>query len=933
MVGTPAYMAPEQVAGEPVTPAVDQYALGVVLYEMTTGELPFKGDSPLSTAAKRLTEPAPSPLVLVPDLDPRCASVLSRALARKPGDRYPSLAALVRALDGEASPVPPAPSVAEPAAPAPPPARRERRQRALAALLLVALAGTSVWAYYRVRALREKATAVRPAAARRAVAVLGLRNLSERPDAAWLSTALAEMLATELGQADDLRVVPGESVARAQLDLGIAPSESLAAAERARLRGRLGADFLVAGAYTALGGGGPLRLDLRLEDARTAETVASIAASGSEAELFRLVAEAGAGLREKLGAGGGAAARPLLPASPEAARLYAEGLDALRGFEPERGRDLLARAVELDPGNALARSALASAWGTLGFGERAASEARRAFELSSGLPEPERLMVEARYYEAAGEWGRAAELWQALWSAAPDSLEHGLASARARTEAGDAESALTVIATLRALPAPESEDPRLDLAEATAAAARAEYPRQAEAAARAAARAEALGARVLAAEALVSRAWALRNLGRFDEALAAAERARALARALGDRGGEAAAGTAAAGVLADRGDLDGARASYEAALAICRERGDRGGAARALNNLAVVLRNRGELAAARIDYEEAEAIAVETGNRRGAAYAAANVAAILADSGELDHARARLAEALATFRELADPAGTASALASLGGVERRRGELRAASAALEESLAVRRSIGQRAGEAASLAALGQVLLDGGELDAAERRFDEALALARELAQKSAEASSLAGLGELAALRDDPAAAGSRFAEALALRRAIGERAGAERLRVALARLDAERSPESAVTAAREVLAGLPAEAPVELEAAARLAWARAELARGRPADARRALEPALAGAARLGRASALEARLLAARADAGLGRRSTARAELEGVAGEAAAAGLLALEIETRLAAAGSADAAALAALAARARDAGLLALAARAGG
>lgn len=58
VVGTPAYMAPEQVAGETVTPAVDQYALGIVLFEMVTGDLPFKGETPISTAAKRLTEAA-----------------------------------------------------------------------------------------------------------------------------------------------------------------------------------------------------------------------------------------------------------------------------------------------------------------------------------------------------------------------------------------------------------------------------------------------------------------------------------------------------------------------------------------------------------------------------------------------------------------------------------------------------------------------------------------------------------------------------------------------------------------------------------------------------------------------------------------------------------------------------------------------------------
>ena len=98
--GTPAYMAPEQVEGGPVTPATDVYALGVVLYEMVTGALPFVGETPLKTAIKRLQEAPPSPRVHVPDVDPLWEKTILRCLARQPEDRFASTGEVVSALEG-----------------------------------------------------------------------------------------------------------------------------------------------------------------------------------------------------------------------------------------------------------------------------------------------------------------------------------------------------------------------------------------------------------------------------------------------------------------------------------------------------------------------------------------------------------------------------------------------------------------------------------------------------------------------------------------------------------------------------------------------------------------------------------------------------------------------------------------------------------------
>ena len=145
-LGTVGYLSPEQAAGLMATPASDVYSVGVVAFEMLTGELPFAAETPVGVAMRHVHDPAPRPSQVVPGLPPQVDPIILRALAKDPTKRWGSAGAFARALRGWRSAGPPQPVTRAPQVlAAPPPARGSLAPTIVVVILVLAALGALLW--------------------------------------------------------------------------------------------------------------------------------------------------------------------------------------------------------------------------------------------------------------------------------------------------------------------------------------------------------------------------------------------------------------------------------------------------------------------------------------------------------------------------------------------------------------------------------------------------------------------------------------------------------------------------------------------------------------------------------------------------------------------------------------------------------------------
>jgi len=747
IAGTLPYMAPEQLRGGVADARTDLWAAGAVLHEMATGKRPFsESGTPLLINAILNSNPA-RPSKTNQNIPSGMDDIILKALQKDVARRYQTASELRGDLERLAAG---APVLAE--------AKPQRVWLAAAVVVLVVVLGLA--GYFVTRKGTSGGNAAR---SRRSVAVLGFKNLGSDKNQNWLSTALSEMLTTELAAGDKLRTVPGENVARAKADLALSDAESLAAETLSKVHSILGTNLVVLGSYLDLDG--QIRVDVRVQDAAAGETVAKFSQVGTEAQLFDLVRHLGETLRNECGAGEvtleqATSIRASEPVNTEAAKLYAEGLAKLRSFDTMQARDLLTQAVGKDPAYAMAHQALAEVWSQLGYDDKAKHEAQRAFELSAGLSRQDALGIEARFREETREWTKAVDIYHSLWTVFPDDPEYGLRLASAQVSAGRGQDGLLTTDALRKIAAPMGDDPRIDLAESSAAASLSDYKRAESATERAILTAGRQGSEGLRAEALLRQCWALRNLGDPGRAKTAGQQAGEILAGVGDLRGQARSLTCVADVLADQGQLSSAQDMHERALELARKIGAQKDIAGALINLGNVQAYQQKLNESTRQYRLALALANSIGDKSDALMALDNLGVNLSQQGDFSAARKSFEDSVRTAEEIGDQAGIVEALINLGSVWYLQGDLRNAKEDLEKSIARARQLQLKSRLAMALSGLGDVLLAEDDLRGAEQSYQQSLAMRGELGEKGGMANSRASLAILALENGRPSQAES-----------------------------------------------------------------------------------------------------------------------------------------------------------------------------
>ncbi len=758
ILGTIKYMSPEQARGETPGPRSDIYSLGVMMYEIFTGRLPFSGDNELSVMMKRVHEDAPTVRSALPQFPLWLSSVVARALKRNPDERYQSAADLLRDLDRQH---------------ATRSWKRPLRSAAMAAGAVLALAGLVMGV--RWFSAPQSGTAAAPVAPVASLLVMPLRNATGEARFDWIREGLTDLLRSDLAQAKALRIAGSERVGEALAGLGIPLAEESRPASVQRIGKLVGVENVVTGSLLRAGN----RFRLEASIMRIGPTAAVpgdpivLEGEGEEA-IFSLVDDLTERIRDELHVSGGwretdQAVAEISTGSVAALGHYSEGLALSRAGNLLEAAARLEKAVEEDPAFALAHALLAQTYDRLGQGDRAMAEAAKAVETMGKTSSYEASRIRAIAASLSGDLEGAAGAYRALTEAAPNDAQAHFDLALILEEAGKLEEALPAMVRVVEL------DPRNPEAHYALGRLRAKTGDSA------AALQELTAALGIHAEAgnEAGRATVLNGIGntflridRHDDALENFNQSLEIRRRLGDQGGVRVVLGNIALIQSIKGDYDGAIVSARESLSISETIGDAIGVAKAHTYLGDIHQQAGRTTDALVEYQEGLRLAREAGDEAVLAETLGSLGFIHGVMGRYVESYFFHKEALEKKREIGDKREMTIALINVAIAEQFQGRYEEALKFYLEALSLGKEIDNRESVAVASGNTSNINEDQGRYGAALEQLAGALAIAREMEDQGLVALFLAYTGSTKLRLGDMKGADAALEEAIAIAREI-----------------------------------------------------------------------------------------------------------------------------------------------------------------
>jgi eukaryotic-like serine/threonine-protein kinase len=354
LFGTLHYLAPEQIRGQPADARSDLFSIGVILFQMATGQLPFNAEAPLLVLEK-IRDDEPEPFVARDPAFPATATrIIGRLLKKDPNDRYQSARDLLADLEDLDTPTARFPTLSRSHSSL----GRTRSRPAWSRLVLTIVAfaiGAAAIVYFNRHPAKEPQAPVAAAPPPiRSMAVLPLDNISNNTKDDFLSVGLADALVTKLQEIPSLQVRPTSAI----VNFHNRKVDTKTAAEQLHVDSVLEGHFLAAGDL--------VHVTLQLTDSRTGYNVWADTIDGKRADLIKLIDDVSsrtvAGLNQKLGVQKAGNASEARSSSPRAYEEYlrARALNgSLLPAEHQAEEAALRRAIAIDPNFAAAYADLA----------------------------------------------------------------------------------------------------------------------------------------------------------------------------------------------------------------------------------------------------------------------------------------------------------------------------------------------------------------------------------------------------------------------------------------------------------------------------------------------------------------------------------------------------------------------------------------------